>query len=108
MGLEPTTSELEVQRAIRCATAAMMLRKTQILSNPNRFFVRENNFPQTLRSNCHFCNRRKVSELTGQEDDFPWVRFKVCVIHESYFFAKNVDKIFVPKLSNCRSKAAEK
>ena len=35
MGLEPTTSELEVQRAIRCATAAMMSWKTQILSNPN-------------------------------------------------------------------------
>ena len=32
MGLEPTTSELEVQRAIRCATAAMMSWKTQILS----------------------------------------------------------------------------
>ena len=35
MGLEPTTSELEVQRAIRCATAATMSWKTQILSNPN-------------------------------------------------------------------------
>ena len=33
MGLEPTTSELEVQRAIRCATAAMTRWETQILSS---------------------------------------------------------------------------
>ena len=31
MGLEPTTSELEVQRAIRCATAAMRYQKSEIL-----------------------------------------------------------------------------
>ena len=31
MGLEPTTSELEVQSAIRCATAAMTLQEKQIL-----------------------------------------------------------------------------
>ena len=33
MGFEPTTFELEVQRAIRCATAAMRYRETQILRN---------------------------------------------------------------------------
>ena len=54
MGLEPTTSELEVQRAIRCATAAMKLRKTQILSNPNNVFIGENNFTQTLGSTVAF------------------------------------------------------
>ena len=31
MGLEPTTSELEVQRAIRCATAAMRYLGSEIL-----------------------------------------------------------------------------
>ena len=35
MGLETTTSEVDVQRAISCATAALMFWKTQILSNPN-------------------------------------------------------------------------
>ena len=54
MGLEPTTSELEVQRAIRCATAAMMIRKTQILSNPNNIFIRENRFAQTIGSTVTF------------------------------------------------------
>ena len=54
MGLEPTTSELEVQRAIRCATAAMMLRKTQILSNPNSIFIRQKNFTQTFSSTVTF------------------------------------------------------
>ena len=54
MGLDPTTSELEVQRAIRCATAAMMLRKTQILSNPNNFLIEENNFTQTLGATVTF------------------------------------------------------
>ena len=39
MGLEPTTSELEVQRAIRCATAAMTKRETQILRDPKGDFL---------------------------------------------------------------------
>ena len=39
MGLEPTTSELEVQRAIRCATAAMSYRERQILRDPKMIFI---------------------------------------------------------------------
>ena len=38
MGLEPTTSELEVQRAIRCATAAKTLQEKQLLRDPKGEF----------------------------------------------------------------------
>ena len=36
MGLEPTTFELEVQRAIRCATAATKDYEKQFLSSPKK------------------------------------------------------------------------
>ena len=101
MGLEPTTSELEVQRAIRCATAAMMLRKTQILSNPNKFFVREKVYTQTLGSNVTSTIGKTFKIQSNEKMIFRELRHKVCVFHEKNFFAKTYSqKYFFP---NCQT-----
>ena len=63
MGFEPTTSELEVQRAIRCATAAMTREKRKISGDP---------WIQTKYRSSLWQNKSRRAQLVHRAKPFGW------------------------------------